>query len=260
MIQLNELNPLKTKNFLFFLDYLDLCYQDLTIYFQPIYEAKTFRIFGFEALLRHRYKAINPKELFLKAKEWDLLFELDIFCRRLALQEAAKQNLKDYLFININPESLCRPNYIQGLTDKLAEELNFPKEKIVLEITEEVLVEDETLFLEAISYYRKRGYKVAIDDFGAGWGGPKILSLVEPCFLKIDRYFVQTLENNYISYSFVKYLAELSEALGFSVIAEGIETEDQLKEVKQLGIPLLQGYYLGKPQPEISTSIRKKDG
>ncbi len=226
-------------------------FQELTVHFQPIYSTRQGKVFGYEALARHKNKAMNVKNLFIKARELGFLFELDMICRRNAIKEASRQNLQGYLFINICPESLLVPKHEIGLTDKFAEEFRFPKEKIILEITEETAIENYDLFFEGISYYKTRGYKIAIDDFGAGFGGPKLFSILKPRIVKIDRYFIQTLEDNFISRSFVDYTISLCQQLGIMVVAEGIETQRQLKEAIKFGADLLQGYYLGKPKAEI---------
>ncbi len=233
-------------------DELALLYRELTVHFQPIYSTRLGKVFGYEALARHKNRAINIKNLFLMAKKSGFLFELDMLCRRNAIQEASRQNLNGYLFINICPESLLVPKHEIGLTDKFAEEFKFPKERIILEITEETAIENYELFFEGISYYKSRGYKIAIDDFGAGFGGPKLFSMIKPWIVKIDRYFIQTLEDNFISRSFVDYTISVCQQLGIMVVAEGIETQIQLQQAIKFGADLLQGYYLGKPKAEIA--------
>ncbi len=249
---LETLEIMETEELSF--DNLALLYQELTVHFQPIYSARHRKVFGYEALARHKNKTINVKNLFSKAKEWGFLFELDMLCRRNAIQQASRQNLQGYLFINICPESLLMPKHEIGFTDKFAEEFKFPKDKIILEITEQTAIADYELFLESLSYYKSRGYKIAIDDFGAGFGGPKLFSMFKPWIIKIDRYFIQTLEDNFISQSFMDYTISLCQQLKIMVAVEGIETQSQLKEAIRLGADLLQGYYLGKPKAEIASN------
>ncbi|GAB5047221.1 EAL domain-containing protein [Thermodesulfovibrio sp. TK110] len=226
-------------------------YSYLTIHFQPIFVAKTGKIFGYEALTRHKFKKINVNNLFEKAKENGSIHLLDMLCRRNALREACKQGLNDYLFINICPETLIHPNHQAGLTDKFAEEFNFPKERIVLEITEQTAIENYEIFIKAVNYYKSRGYKIAIDDFGAGFGGPKLLSLLEPDIVKIDRHFISCLRENSVCKSFVAFTVAVCHQKDIMVVAEGIENQAELLEALQLEVDLLQGYYLGMPASSI---------
>ncbi len=227
-------------------------YSELTIHFQPIFSAQDGKIFGYEALTRHRYRSFNIKELFVKAKKDGSIYLLDMICRRNAMKIACEQGIDSYLFINICPETLCHPEHEIGLTDTFAEEFGFPKERIVLEITEQSAIENYELFLKAVSYYRKRGYKIAIDDFGAGFGGPKLLSMIEPNIVKIDKFFIKNIEENFFSRSFVEFISSVCHSLNIMIVAEGIENSNQLREIISLGVDLLQGFYLGKPQERIN--------
>ncbi len=232
----------------------DLHYSELTIHFQPIFNAKTGKIYGYEALTRHKSKSINVKELFLRAKKNGSIFLLDMICRRNAIREASRQNLEGFLFINICPESLCYPQHEIGITDRFVEEFNFPKERIVFEITEQSAIDNYEIFINSISYYKQRGYKIAIDDFGAGYGGPKLLSILNPHIVKLDRHFIHTLEGNHFSKSFIEFTTSACHSLDIMVVAEGIETITQLSKAISLGIDLLQGFYLGKPEEKIKKS------
>lgn len=226
-------------------------YSELTVHFQPIFSSMDGKIFGYEALTRHKSKSLNVKELFLKAKKEGSIFILDMICRRNAIKEASKQGMESYLFINICPESLFYPEHKVGITDKFAEEFNFPKDKIVLEVTEQTAIENYEVFIESVSYYKARGYKIAIDDFGAGFEGPKLLSLLMPDIVKIDRYFIDTMKDNFFSRSFIEFTISTCHSLNIAVVAEGIETASQMIDMVRMGADLLQGYYLGKPEEKL---------
>ncbi|MCS7164622.1 MAG: EAL domain-containing protein [Thermodesulfovibrio sp.] len=230
---------------------LDLPYSDLKVHFQPIFSAKTGTIFGYEALTRHK-SIKNIKNLFLEARKNGSIFILDMICRRNAIKEASRQNIDSYLFINICPETLSYPNHEVGITDRFAEEFGFPKNRIVLEITEQSAIENYEIFIKSVSYYKNRGYKIAIDDFGAGFGGPKLLSLLEPDIVKIDKYFIHAIEENNFSKYFIDFTVQVCHKLNIMVVAEGIETPTQLSEVINMGADLLQGFYLGKPEEKIN--------
>ena len=141
------------------------------------------------------------------------------------------------------------PAHRDGITDELVEDMGLSKERIIIELTEESAIKDYNLFNRAIERYRGRGYRIAIDDFGTGYGGLKMLSMIEPDFVKIDRYFISNIDQAAVNFNLVDSITTTCHRMGIKVIAEGIETEEELKAVSNMGIELLQGYYLRKPSP-----------
>lgn len=226
----------------------------LTTHFQPIFSSKDGTVYGYEALTRIKEdkRNINIGELFKKAILTDTISSLDVKCRGNAISLASSlgiNHINAYLFINICPEALMDSAHSVGITDELADEWGISRERIILEITEESAVHNCKLFKEAVVYYKKRGYKIAIDDFGAGYGGLKMLSVIEPDFVKIDRHFISNMDKATVKFNLVDSVASACHRLGIKVIAEGIEQEEELKVVLNMGIDLLQGYYLYKPSP-----------
>ncbi len=226
----------------------------LTTHFQPIFSSKDGTVYGYEALTRIKEdkRNINIGELFKKAMLTNTISSLDVKCRENAISLASSlgiNHINAYLFINICPETLIDSAHSVGITDELADKWGISKEKIILEITEESAVHNYKLFKDAIVYYKKRGYKIAIDDFGAGYGGLKMLSVIEPDFVKIDRHFMSNINKATIKFNLVDFIASACHRIGIKVIAEGIEQEEELKVVMNMGIDLLQGYYLYKPTP-----------
>ncbi|MDI6727572.1 MAG: bifunctional diguanylate cyclase/phosphodiesterase [Thermodesulfovibrionales bacterium] len=226
----------------------------LTTHFQPIFSSKDGTVYGYEALTRIKEdrKNINIGELFKKAIVTDTISSLDVKCRGNAISLASSlgiNHINAYLFINICPEALTDPAHSVGITDELADEWDISKERIILEVTEESAIHNCKLFKEAIAYYKKRGYKIAIDDFGAGYGGLKMLSVIEPDFVKIDHHFISNIDKATVKFNLVDSIASACHRIGIKVIAEGIEQEEELKVVMNMGIDLLQGYYLYKPSP-----------
>lgn len=226
----------------------------LTTYFQPIFFSKDGTVYGYEALTRIKCdsNSINISELFKKAILTNTISSLDVKCRENAIRLASSLGINHsdaYLFINVCPEALMDLAHSVGITDEFAEDFGISKEKIILEITEESAIHNYNLFKEAVTYYKKRGYKIAIDDFGAGYGGLKMLSVIEPDFVKIDRHFISNIDKAIVKFNLVDSIASACHRIGIKVIAEGIEREEELKIVINMGIDLLQGYYLYKPSP-----------
>jgi diguanylate cyclase (GGDEF)-like protein len=229
----------------------------LTVHFQPIFSSVDGSVYGYEALTR--IKQYSPfasiSELFQKAKQTEIISNLDVRCRENAIRQAVARGIRDrnaYLFINICPETLVDRAHRDGLTDEYVDRWGFQKEHIILEITEESAIDKFTIFKKAVDYYRRKGYKIAIDDFGAGYGGMKMLSIIEPDYVKIDRHFISNIDKANTKYNLVECIATACHRLGIRVIAEGIERAEELDTVINMDIEMLQGFYLKEPYPTLN--------
>jgi len=244
----------------------------LTSWFQPIFSRQNGVIYGYEALARVRDGVapnLDISKLFAKAQAEGIIASLDMQCRENAFCRAAElgfMHKNAYLFVNICPGTLIHPDHRGGVTDRLAEDRGIPKDRIVLEITEQEAIKNYDLFQRSTEHYRKRGYKIAIDDFGVGYGGLKMLSIVQPDYVKIDRHFIDELDRFPFKYNLVDAMATVCHKLGITVIAEGIERQEEFEIVSRFGIDLFQGYYLERPGPglserciEISGTVERSD-
>jgi EAL domain-containing protein (putative c-di-GMP-specific phosphodiesterase class I) len=238
---------------------LDLLDNDgLTSWFQPVFSRRTGEVFGYEALARLREKRTPPLdigELFQRAQAEGLISTLDMECREHAFCRAAELGFAErnaYLYVNICPATLMHPDHRGGATDRLAEECGIAKERVILEITEQESIRNYDLFKKSVEYYRKRGYKIAIDDFGVGYGGLKMLSVIEPDYLKVDRHFITNIDRDSFKHNLVDAIATVCHKLGITVIAEGIERPEELETLARFDIDLLQGYLLERPGPDLS--------
>ena len=233
---------------------------DLTVHFQPIFNGQG-RVYGYEALARVASPdaQVNIFQLFESARHNGLLSKLDARCRENAIRQASLLGFGAsdcYLFINVCPETLMDPAHRVGMTDEIVEAWGLSKDRIIFEITEETAVKDYDLFSRAIAYYRDQGYKIAIDDFGVGYGGLKMLATIEPDFVKIDRHFVSNIDRAIVRVNLVDSIATACHRMGITVIAEGIESEADLAVVLDMNIELLQGYHLGRPAAELGDQKR----
>jgi diguanylate cyclase (GGDEF)-like protein len=228
------------------------------VHFQPIVSTSSENIFAYEGLCR--VVGANPfgsiDELFEEARKNSEICTLDMLCRENTIRLASYHNINTtgaQLFINICPTSLQQREHNIGETEKMVQAWGLRKEDVVLEITEQEAVSNYPLFLRAIQHYRSRGFRIAIDDFGAGYGGMKMLSLVAPDFVKIDRHFFQEIDSAHINYSLIDAIATICHRIGIDVIAEGIENENDVKVCHDFDIHLLQGYYFARPAPRLYT-------
>lgn len=219
---------------------------------QPIVslQERTHIPFAYEALFRPDQYDIGT--VLSMARHSDTLFQLDYHCRRQAFRTIAAASRvngdRSVLFVNICPETLLDQEHTSGLTDRLVSEAGWEQSRTVLEITEETAIHNYDLFLRTIGHYRSRGYAIAIDDFGSGYAGLKMFSLVQPDYLKIDRHFIAGIDQSPTNRKIVESVVKLCNQLGITSVAEGVETKQEFKVVCELGIDLGQGYFFGRPE------------
>ncbi|QVK24766.1 GGDEF domain-containing protein [Shewanella dokdonensis] len=228
---------------------------DIAIHFQPIVNIDTNRMYGFEALSRgpEQSPLYSPIRLFSVAEQHGRLSELETLCRTQALQRFQQQQLPGKLFVNISPMALLDPRHPKGHTLRLAQQLGLPPSAIVIELSEQYPAEDIDLLKSCLDYYRHQGFQVALDDLGAGYSGLRLWSELAPDYVKIDRHFIDRIDQFPVKQEFVRSIVTLCQSLTCQVIAEGIETEAELAVLQRLGLQLCQGFLLGKPQPQPPT-------
>lgn len=226
---------------------------DFTMAFQPIIDFENKRIFAQEALCR----GLNRESAFevISQVNDSNRYKFDQMCRVKAVQLAAKLKINSFLSINFLPNAVYRPENCIRTTIKAAAENNFPLEKIIFEITEVEKVSDNSHLKNIIVEYQRQGFKTAIDDFGAGHSGLNLLAVFQPDFLKLDMELIRNLDTSFIKQAIVKGIIQVANDLGIEVIAEGIETKDELDVLQSFGINLMQGYYFAKPSFESLSEI-----
>lgn len=224
-----------------------------TIY-QPLVgfnSSESFQIIGFEALTRgpQDTEFENPYILFDAAAESDLLFELDRLCRKKALQNAHGIGNNYKLFMNCLPSAVLDPQFRDAYLKSLLEELRLTPFNIVFEITEREMIENYDLFNQAVKYYTDLGFAIAVDDTGAGFSSLETVVELKPQYVKLDISLVRGIEKNPLKQELIKAIQSLSKQMNSLVIAEGIETKEELATLMQIGIKVGQGFLFAKPGP-----------
>ena len=232
-----------------------------TSFFQPIIWAETGELKGYEALFRgleHDGSILSPGYIFDTAETAGMMFQVDLAGRRSAVQNAAKQKIGDArLFINFNPTAIYDPSYCLRTTVSACEELGLRPQQIVFEVTETDEVTDVNHLRGILSFYRKAGFRVALDDVGAGYSGLNLLRDLEPDFIKIDRYLIIDIDADEFKQNIVGHLIAMAHTLRIKVIAEGIETKAESDWLKKAGVDLVQGYYYARPNAELLSDEQK---
>ncbi|MGD9660704.1 MAG: EAL domain-containing protein [Porticoccaceae bacterium] len=218
---------------------------DFTMAFQPIVNSQTKQIFAHEALVRglnnepagHIFGHINDNNR----------YRFDQLCRTKAIQLAAQLNADSFLSINFMPNAVYQPELCLRTTLDAAEKYSFPTERIIFEITESEKVDNLPHLRNIVEYYQARGFKTAIDDFGAGYAGLNLLSEIPADIIKLDMALIRNIDKDRVRQAIVKGVVQVCNDLSTTVIAEGIETLEELKVLQSFGIELFQGFYFAKP-------------
>lgn len=220
--------------------------------FQPIVSLEDGSVFGYEALSRISLSScsINIEELFNIASQNKKLWELEKLCRIRALENSFTKPVNSKLFINVDANVMNDPELKSGFTCQKLREYHIDPQDIIIEVTEKSAVKGLATFMASIEHYRSQKYKIAIDDYGSGYSGLNRVCTFSPEFLKIDMELVQGIDKDSIKKSAVSATIGFCKESGIKVIAEGIETEGELKTLIRLGADYGQGYYLARPAPK----------
>ncbi len=226
--------------------------EDLRTVFQPIMNLQEPSILGYEALTRGPAgtEFESPYTLFDIAAESDLLFELDRLCRRKALQAAADLGPEYKLFVNTLPMTIRDPEFRGHWMIKFLESMKLDPSRIVFEVTERLAIENYSLFLEAMNYFTDIGIAVAVDDMGTGYSGLEKIIHLKPAYLKFDILMVRDINASFVKREMLKAILSLADNVGAHVIAEGIETPEELETLLDLGILYGQGFLFSRAQPD----------
>ncbi|MDT8902152.1 EAL domain-containing protein [Anaeroselena agilis] len=223
--------------------------QAVTTVFQPIVSLTDGSVIGYEALSRGPRGSMleRPDALFSAAAEGDLIWELEYLCRTKALEKAKDIVASKMLFINVDPKIIDDHRFQKGLTRELLQNYCAETGNIIFEITEKTAISDYRSFCRILENYKSQGYRIAIDDTGAGYSGLKTLAQTRPHFIKVDMDLVRDIDKDGLKQAMMKALRDISAMTGSQIIAEGIETRDELAALIAIGIPYGQGFFLQKP-------------
>ena len=222
----------------------------LTPVFQPIIDLGAQQVLGFEATSRGALNSPlqSPLTMFEAAAQARLLPELDRACISMACGRFAELQLPGLLFLNCSPVSFVNAGLHQATAEAALGIPDLPAGRIVIEITEQQALDDFVPLRATAAAFRRWGFRIAVDDLGAGYAGLRVWSELKPDYVKIDRHFIEGIEGDSTKRDFVRSIAEISRRLGCRAVAEGIETVEELETVRSLGIGIGQGFLLGLPR------------
>lgn len=220
--------------------------------FQPIVSLSEATILGYEALSRgpEGSPLMSPEAMFRTAHKYNLVWELEYLCRIRALERAKDIGAGKMIFINIDPQSIDDPRFQKGITREMLQQYGLIAANVIFEITEKTAIEDYQKFRKVLENYTSQGYKIAIDDTGSGYSGLRLLAQTYPHYIKVDMELVRDIDKDGLKQAMMRALYDFAVITNSKIIAEGIETEDELTTLIDIGIPYGQGYLLHRPDPE----------
>ncbi len=231
--------------------HLDRCLATLWVAFQPIVRSGDGSLFGYEALLRSTEPTLpHPGAVIDAAEKLHRIHELGRRVRALAAESFAPMCACDtpdgaagpLLFVNLHTRDLLDPS----LTDR-SEPLARLAHRVVLEVTERAAMDDVGDVRAHIATLRAMGYRIALDDLGAGYAGLTSFALLEPDFVKLDMSLVRDVHTSPLKQKLIGSMTGLCKDMGMQIVAEGIETVEERAPLLDLGCDLMQGYLFAKP-------------
>lgn len=231
---------------------------EFIVYYQPIVNSVSKEIYGYEALIRwmHPVKGmLSPDSFIFAAEKTGMINEIGKTVLKLACREAVSWAVPARISVNVSPVQLGSKSFINTVQTVLAE-TGLPANRLELEVTESSLFSDRNNPIAILKKLRALGVRISIDDFGTGYSSLSRLSELNFDKIKIDKSFVNPISTQEDALNIVKLITGMAKSLNMGVIAEGVETEEQLERLQALGCELVQGYLFSKPQPQVDSKIK----
>jgi diguanylate cyclase (GGDEF)-like protein len=239
----------------------------LTVQYQPIVALDTGRTVGLEALLRWRHLTrgrLRPHEFMDIAEESGLIVSIGEWVLATATQAAERWKAPDggvapYVSVNVSPQQLRSAGFVTSV-QRLLGATGLPPSRLVIEVTESLFLHDEDAGWDGLERLREHGVRVAIDDFGTGYSALGYLRHAPLDLVKLDRLFISPLAFSPRQRELVSGIVRLARSLGLQVVAEGIETQEQLEITASVGCAYGQGYLFARPMTDPATYLSETAG
>ncbi len=218
---------------------------------QPVVDLSTGHVVGYESLIRGNLSsgAMSPAQLFEEARREEQEAALEGQCRALGIAWGHRHLAPDQLlFLNIHDDYATLP-----ITSAPA---TLEPNRVALELSEHRNILENPACLQQIQRWRKEGYHLVLDDYGVGYAGLGLLLAVQPDMAKMDRLLIAGIDHDPVRQAILTHVVSLAEDQGVTLVAEGIETLAELRTLQAIGIPLGQGFFLGRPQADPVISPR----
>ncbi len=235
---------------------------EMRLHYQPLVDLKTQKKTGYEALLRWEHPergVVMPDDFITVAEETGMIVQLGEWVIRKALDDAAAWDDHLTIAINLSPTQMRSANLVSTIVNALAHSGVHPR-RLELEITESILMHDSDANIRTLHMLRDLGIRISLDDFGTGYSSLNYLRSFPFDKIKIDRCFVSEIDTREDCRAIIRSVINLAQNLGMTTTAEGVEREDQVKELRLEGCDQVQGFLYGKAEAlEECTDLRLTD-
>jgi EAL domain-containing protein (putative c-di-GMP-specific phosphodiesterase class I) len=225
----------------------------VTSHFHPIvHVGDTSRVFAHEALLRGRGRdgePLEPLTILRRAREAGLFQQLDLAACRCAIREAARLDANVTVFINFSPAMMSDAESALRTTVAAIDAAGLEPRRFVFEVIEADRHENHAHLKAVLDAYRRDGFRVALDDLGAGWSTLNLVHRLRPDFIKLDRELIREVNQDRVKDLIASKLLEIGHGLGIRTIVEGVETQQELQWARARGADFVQGFLIAKPGP-----------
>lgn len=224
-----------------------------TMAFQPIVDIERREVFAYEALVRGM-QGEGAGQVLARVDDANR-YHFDQACRILAVEWAARLGVTCYVSINFLPNAVYQPATCIRATLAAAKRHAFPTDQLIFEVAEQEQVRDRQHLQSIFTEYKRQGFLTAIDDFGAGYAGLSLLAEFQPDLVKLDLGLIRGIHQDRVKQAIVHGNVGVCRELGITVIAEGVETREELEWLRQCGIRHFQGFLFARPAIEALPEI-----
>jgi EAL domain-containing protein (putative c-di-GMP-specific phosphodiesterase class I) len=223
----------------------DLGALQFSMAFQPIVDFEARSVYAYEALVRGAGN--EPAQEVLSRVDHQNRYAFDQACRATAIRLASQLGVRTRLSINFLPNAVYQPKSCIQVTLQACRSYGFPVDRIIFEVTEGERIPDRGHLARIFEEYRRQGFLTAIDDFGEGDSGLNLLAEFHPDLVKLDRKMIAGVDQDHFRRAILRGVLQVCKELGIAVVAEGVETEDELSCLAELGVRLIQGFLIARP-------------
>jgi EAL domain-containing protein (putative c-di-GMP-specific phosphodiesterase class I) len=224
--------------------------------FQPIVDARTREIISFEALVRGPHGESSASVFAQVPKNG--LPRFDEMCRSRAIALASRLKIPNRLNLNLSAQSIYQTDLSIMTTFQASIQNGIPVEKIVFEVLEMESLTDQRNLLQYLRLIQEFGFATAIDDFGAGYSGLKLLVEYQPNYIKLDRHLIGNIHHDYVRQGVFSGIKHICDRLAIEIVAEGVESAGEYRWLKEAGVSIFQGYYFARPAFEALPDVANK--
>jgi EAL domain-containing protein (putative c-di-GMP-specific phosphodiesterase class I) len=229
---------------------------DFSFAFQPIVDARSREIISFEALVRGPHGEPSASVFAQVPKTATLRF--DELCRRKAIHLASRLKIPNRLNLNLSAQSIYEVDMSIQATFQASIQSGIPAENIVFEVLESESLTEQKNLIKYLQLIQDFGFSTAIDDFGAGYSGLKLLVEYQPHFIKLDRMLIGNIHQDVVRMRIFSGIRRICNCLAIEIVAEGVETAGEYHWLQEAGIRYFQGYYFARPAFEALPDVANK--